>query len=95
MAGSVGFENVSVVPTQQREENVAKYGEKDFDVVSEAYRLGKHEGDVYCGHNAWKYIKRYMGNNKKARNKGDLIKALDYLQRMLENSIEKEEVIEK
>ena len=90
----------NAISTNQRKENANKYGEKQFDVISDAYRVGRKEGDVYAGYNAIKYIKRYTSNSKKAQNLLDLRKALDYITRMIEygESIaerDKPEVIEK
>lgn len=64
--------------------NRDKYGEKQFDVIADSYRVGKKEGDIYCGFNAIKYIKRYVGKSHKAQNPIDLDKAIDYLTRMKE-----------
>lgn len=79
----------------QLKENEAKYGPKQYDIISDAYRIGKREGDVYCGQNAKKYVTRYISNSNKAGNAVDLKKAIDYLTRMLEVSTVKPEVIEK
>jgi hypothetical protein len=77
------------------EENVAKYGPKDDDTIARAYRHSKESGDVYCGFTAQKYITRFISKSKKANNNTDLIKAIDYLQRMMLMNQVKPEVIEK
>lgn len=86
-----------MINEEQAQKNRDKYGEKQFDVISESYRVGKKEGDIYCGFNAMKYIKRYVGKNYKSENKGDLVKAIDYLTRMLEMATDQEnkEIIDK
>jgi len=85
----------NIIPPDQRNENIAKYGSKEDDTIARAYRKSKETGDVYCAFNAEKYITRFNSDSKKAKNSGDLRKAIDYLQRMIEKNEEKEEVIEK
>jgi hypothetical protein len=82
------------------QKNREKYGKKDWDVISSAYRVSRSAGDAYAGFNAIKYINRFVGNSPKARNPLDLDKAIDYLLRMRENipveeKTEAKEVIEK
>jgi len=87
--------NETICPVKQTQENINKYGEKEWDTISDAYRHSKDSGDVYCAFNARKYITRFISKSKKAHNNGDLRKAIDYLQRMIEMNTDKEEIIEK
>lgn len=80
---------------EQKEKNVSKYGLKEFDVISDSYRIGKKEGDIYCGFNAIKYIKRYFSKSHKSGNSIDIDKAIDYLSRMKEQAtVSEKEIIE-
>ena len=67
--------------------NRDKYGEKQFDVIADSYRVGKKEGDVYCGFNAIKYIKRYVGKSHKAQNPIDLDKAIENIANKSQNTL--------
>lgn len=87
--------STDIVPEEQRIENIKKYGEKHYDVIAQSYRKGKLVGDSFCGYTAIKYVERYVGQSKKAGNKMDLIKAVDFITRMIEESELKDEVIEK
>lgn len=69
---------------KERELNIAKYGDKNTDVIAEAYSYGKREGDIYAIMNARKYLKRYLTNSYKGNNPTDLRKAIDYINRALE-----------
>jgi hypothetical protein len=65
--------------------NRSKYGEKEFDLISENYRISKHDGDVWCANNIIRYLGRFKRiNSSKANNMTDLYKAKDYLDRMIE-----------
>jgi hypothetical protein len=75
----------NVISTELEVMNRQKYGEKQFDVISDAYRVSKKHGDIWCGYNAIKYIKRYVGNSHKSDNLTDLEKAIDYLTRARDN----------
>lgn len=90
---------MDILSKEQEKKNREKYGEKHFDVISDMYRIGKKEGEVYCGGNALKYIKRFIGKSSKAENPMDIEKAIDYLNRikekLAESNIVKEEVIDK
>lgn len=67
------------------ESNRSKYGAKEFDLISEQYRNSEHDGHVWAGTNAVKYINRYKREgSSKAGNLSDLLKARDYLGRMIE-----------
>lgn len=85
---------------EQRKKNIDKYGDKEDDVISRAYRESKQIGDVWCAKNAEKYLRRFIGSSHKSNNLADLRKAKDYIDRMLEQnemlgqSID-EEIIEK
>lgn len=84
------FQKLSPELEQQIEKNRAlnaeKYGEKENDVISEAYGYGKREGDIYTIMNARKYLKRYLTTSYKGNNPKDLIKAVDYILRALEKN---------
>jgi hypothetical protein len=79
--------------------NRAKYGEKQFDQISENYRIGKGIGDRWCAENVKRYLNRFTRpGSSKAENPIDLIKARDYLDRMIEKNPldeQKQEVVEK
>lgn len=65
--------------------NRSKYGEKDKDVISLMYDLSKEQGDAYCYGNIMKYVGRFTRpKSSKSNNKIDLLKAKDYLERMIE-----------
>ena len=88
-------DSIKKSPIDQRLENIAKYGSKEDDTIARAYRKSKEAGDVYCAFNAEKYITRFNSDSKKAKNSGDIRKAIDYLQRMIEMNEDKPEIIEK
>lgn len=64
--------------------NREKYGEKQFDVISEGYRINKHAGHAYCALNIKKYLRRFISKSPKANNLMDLYKSRDFLNRMIE-----------
>ena len=67
------------------ESNRAKYGEKEFDQISENYRISKESGDTWCAENVKRYLNRFKRpGSTKANNLTDLYKAKDYLERMIE-----------
>lgn len=69
--------------------NRAKYGEKEFDLISQNYRKSKEIGDTWCSSNVIRYLDRYTRpGSTKAGNHTDLLKAFDYLQRMIDKSQE-------
>ena len=77
--------------------NRSKYGEKEFDQISQAYRVSKEKGDIWCSENVKRYLDRFTRpGSSKANNLVDLMKARDYLDRMIEKNQDgnKEEVIE-
>lgn len=80
-----------MISKEQEQKNKEKYGDKQFDVISDAYRLGKREGDVYAIHNAIKYLKRYVSKSSKANNVMDLDKAMDYISRTREVALNSQE----
>ena len=67
------------------ESNRKKYGPKEFDQISENYRIDKERGDQWCAENVKRYLNRFTrkGSSKK-NNLVDLKKAKDYLERMIE-----------
>lgn len=80
--------------------NRAKYGEKEFDLISQHYRISKEQGDVWCSGNVIRYLDRFKRpNSTKSNNMIDLLKARDYLDRMIEENqkllVVKDEIIEK
>lgn len=65
--------------------NRSKYGDKEYDLISEQYRISEHDGHVWAGTNSVKYINRYKREgSSKSGNLSDLLKARDYLGRMIE-----------
>lgn len=80
--------------------NRAKYGDKDFDQISENYRISKERGDSWAAENVKRYLNRFTRpGSTKADNLTDLYKAKDYLQRMISaneklQEVNKKEVIE-
>ena len=80
--------------------NRSKYGEKEFDQISENYRINKERGDIWCSENVKRYLNRFTRpGSSKANNLVDLYKAKDYLERMIEfnakvNNVNKKEVLE-
>lgn len=77
---------MSILSQEQENKNRQKYGDKQYDVISEMYRLGKREGDTYAIGNAIKYLRRYLSKSEKGQNKMDLAKAFDYIQRAVEKA---------
>ncbi len=80
--------------------NRSKYGEKEFDQISQNYRISKKTGDIWCAENVKRYLGRFTRDgSQKANNLIDLLKARDYLDRMIENNekqgINQKETIEK
>lgn len=71
---------------EQSEKNKQKYGNKEDDVISRAYREDKRIGDIWCAKNVEKYLRRFISKSEKSNNRMDLLKAQDYLQRMLEQN---------
>ena len=82
------------------EKNRSKYGDKDFDIISQNYRISKEHGDVWCANNVIRYLDRFKRpGSGKGNNMVDLYKSRDYLNRMIEeneklNGTNNEEVIE-
>ena len=85
---------VKLTQEEQRVQNLLKYGDKDHDVISDAYRISKEVGDSYCCLNAIKYLRRYISKSKKAGNKQDLLKIIDYVNRAMEKSDVQHDVVE-
>lgn len=74
--------------------NRSKYGEKEFDLISQHYRVSKEQGDVWCSGNVIRYLDRFKRpNSSKSNNMVDLLKARDYLERMIEENQNHLEVI--
>jgi hypothetical protein len=79
--------------------NRAKYGDKEFDQISLNYRKGTDYGDIWASENVKRYLDRFTRpGSTKAKNLTDLLKARDYLNRMIEVhenlNTNKKEVIE-
>lgn len=71
--------------------NRSKYGDKSNDLIAQAYQNDQYSGDFWCIWNMRKYIERYIRKgSSKAGNLTDLIKARDYLQRAIDNHLDKE-----
>lgn len=69
---------------QLEQSNRAKYGEKEFDQISENYRISKERGDTWAAENVKRYLNRFTRpGSTKANNITDLYKAKDYIQRMI------------
>ena len=67
------------------ESNRSKYGEKEHDLIAQQYMISEHDGHVWTGTNAIKYISRYKREgSSKSGNLSDLLKAQDYLGRMID-----------
>lgn len=65
--------------------NRLKYGPKEFDQISENYRISKERGDSWAAENVKRYLNRFTRpGSSKANNLTDLVKARDYLDRMIE-----------
>lgn len=72
---------------QLEESNRKKYGSKEHDVIANTYRRSKEHGDVWCERNIHRYLDRFVRpGSSKAQNMGDLYKAKDYLERMIEEN---------
>jgi hypothetical protein len=81
------------------ESNRKKYGAKEFDQISLNYKISKEHGDVWCSENVKRYLDRFKRpGSTKGNNLTDLLKAKDYLERMIEenqkHNIETKEKIE-
>lgn len=77
--------------------NRSKYGEKEFDQISENYRVSLEHGHHWCAENAKRYLNRFTRpGSSKGGNYTDLLKAKDYLERMIEKAdkTNQDEVIE-
>lgn len=67
--------------------NRSKYGPKEFDQISGNYRISKERGDIWCSENVKRYLDRFTRpGSSKANNLTDLLKARDYLDRMIEQN---------
>ena len=65
--------------------NRSKYGPKEFDQISTNYRISKERGDIWCSENVKRYLDRFTRpGSSKTNNLTDLLKAKDYLERMIE-----------
>lgn len=75
------------VKDKLEESNRSKYGPKEFDQISNNYRISKERGDTWCSENVKRYLDRFTRpGSSKANNLTDLLKARDYLDRMIENN---------
>lgn len=67
--------------------NRSKYGSKEFDQISENFRISTDRGNIWCSENIKRYLNRFTRpGSSKANNLTDLYKAQDYLYRMIENA---------
>lgn len=93
--------NTGIAHPEQAQINVAKYGEKNDDVIARAYREDKRIGDIWCAKNAEKYLRRFIGKSPKSNNFMDLLKVQDYVNRMVEanreylDQLKQEDITEK
>lgn len=86
-------------PEELENSNRSKYGPKEDDQIARNYRDNKRDGDVWCVENIKRYLGRFIRvGSSKADNLTDLMKARDYLDRMIEENEKrlkpKEEIIE-
>lgn len=79
-----GQKNETVSIEDSRQRDIAKYGDKDDDVIARSYREGRAVGDVWCAKNVEKYLRRFIGDSHKSHNLVDLEKSKMYLERMIE-----------
>ena len=74
-----------MTPEELEKSNRSKYGDKEFDLISQNYRISKEQGDIWCSGNVIRYLDRFKRpNSTKSNNLTDLYKAKDYLDRMIE-----------
>ena len=75
----------TAMPEEQEKVNRSKYGPKEDDVIARTYRDNHRDGDMWCSKNVEKYLFRYTreGSSKKGIYE-NLLKAKDYLDRMIE-----------
>lgn len=74
-------------PEELEASNRAKYGERQFDLISQHYRISKQQGDVWCVGNIFRYLDRFKRpGSTKADNLTDLYKTRDYLNRLIEEN---------
>lgn len=67
------------------ESNRAKYGDKEVDQISLNYRKSTEYGDIWASENVKRYLDRFTRpGSTKSGNLTDLLKAKDYLNRMIE-----------
>lgn len=67
------------------QENRSKYGQKTDDLIARTYRDNHSDGDMWCYLNVTKYLGRYVRKGSaKAGIHENLLKARDYLDRMIE-----------
>jgi hypothetical protein len=72
---------------QLEQSNRSKYGAKEHDQISTNYRVSKERGDIWCAENVKRYLDRFTRpGSSKGNNMTDLLKAQDYLQRMIEHN---------
>lgn len=75
---------MSDLQEQLEESNRKKYGDKEFDQISQCYRVSKEKGDIWCAENVKRYLDRFTRpESTKRDNVTDLVKAKDYLERMI------------
>jgi hypothetical protein len=88
---------MAMIDENQEKLNQDKYGAKDDDVIARCYRESQDIGDVWCAKNVERYLRRFLSKSHKGHNRMDLLKAKDYLDRMIENNPDKgqTEIIEK
>lgn len=80
-----------------QQQNVDKYGEKQYDEISNAYRISKTVGDAFCAISVRKYLLRFINpKSHKRENLTDLVKCRDFIDRMIEQNQQstKTEIIE-
>ena len=71
----------------QEQTNRSKYGPKTDDVIARTYRDNHRDGNMWCAKNVEKYLFRYTREgSSKAGIYENLLKAKDYLDRMIEEN---------
>jgi len=66
--------------------NRAKYGDKENDIIAQAFQMHEPYGNFWCVFNAKKYIERFIRpGSTKGGNITDIVKARDYLDRLIQH----------
>ena len=84
MATNKKKEPTKIVGSELEKSNRSKYGPTSDDLIARTYRDNHRDGDLWCEGNVKRYLGRFtrLGSSK-AGNYNDLVKAADYLNRMI------------